>query len=341
MRTRIRILAPLALTMVVTAACGSSGSSGTGGSSTSSSSGGTTAAAGKACAPVAGDQLVVLKDDKNLQSADNVLPAVNAKANTSNPALMPALEAVAAKITTEDLVNLNNSVDVQRKTVDAAAAAWLSAHDVTGGLAKGSGKIVVGSPGFTEGKVLGAIFAGVLKKVGFDASAREVGSRDLYLKALISGSEIQVVPEYLSTVSEAINKQANGPSAAPVASGDVQATFTALQPLAAKVGLAFGKPSQAADQNAFAVTQALADKLKVTSLSELAAACSDGSLVLGGPAECPTRPFCEPGLQKTYNLKFASFKGLDPGGPLTKAAITKGTVSIGLVFSSDGALAKK
>jgi osmoprotectant transport system substrate-binding protein len=341
MRTRIRILAPLALAMVVTAACGSSGSSGTSSSGSSSASGGSAAAAGKACAPVAGDQLVVLKDDKNLQSADNVLPAVNAAASKKNPALMPALEAVAAKITTDDLVNLNNAVDVQRKSVDDAASGWVAAHDVTGGLAKGSGKIVVGSPGFTEGKVLGAIFADVLKKVGFDASAHEVGSRDLYLKALISGSEIQVVPEYLSTVSEAINKQANGPSAAPVASGDVQATYTALQPLAAKVGLAFGKPSEAADQNAFAVTQALATKLKVTTLTELADACKDGSLVLGGPTECPTRPFCQPGLQKTYSLKFGSFKALDAGGPLTKAAITKGTVSIGLVFSSDGSLAKK
>ena len=340
MSTRIRILAPLALVVVATAACGSSGSSGTGGGS-SSSSGGSAAAAGNACAPVAGSQLVVLKDDKNLQSADNVLPAVNAKANTKNPALMPALEAVAAKLTTEDLVNLNNQVDVQRKSVEEAASGWVAAHDVTGGLAKGSGTIVVGSPGFTEGKVLGTIFADVLKKVGFTASAREVGSRDLYLKALIAGTEIQVVPEYLSTVTEAINKQVNGPSAAPVASGDAQATYTALQPLAAKVGLAFGKPSEAADQNAFAVTQTLADKLKVTTLSELADACKDGSLVLGGPTECPTRPFCQPGLEKTYGLKFASFKGLDAGGPLTKAAIGKGTVSIGLVFSSDGALAKK
>jgi osmoprotectant transport system substrate-binding protein len=341
MRTRIRILAPLALVVVATAACGSSGSSGTGGSSSSSSGGSTAAAAGgKACAPVAGDQLVVLKDDKSLQSADNVLPAVNAKANTKNPALMPALEAVAAKITTEDLVNLNNQVDVQRKSVDDAAAAWVAAHDVTGGLAKGTGKIVVGAPGFTEGKVLGAIFADVLKKVGFDASAREVGSRDLYLKALIAGSDIQVVPEYLSTVTEAINKQVNGPTATTVASGDVQATYTALQPLAAKVGLAFGKPSQAADENAFAVTQALADKLKVTTLSELADACKDGSLVLGGPAECPTRPFCQPGLEGTYKLTFAGFTPTDTGGPLTKTAIQKGDVSIGLVFSSDGALAQ-
>jgi osmoprotectant transport system substrate-binding protein len=47
------------------------------------------------------------------------------------------------------------------------------------------------------------------------------------------------------------------------------------------------------------------------------------------------------GLEDTYGLKFASFQEYgDTGGPLTKAAIQKGEVSIGLVFSSDGALAK-
>ncbi|WP_324275866.1 glycine betaine ABC transporter substrate-binding protein [Blastococcus brunescens] len=102
----------------------------------------------------------------------------------------------------------------------------------------------------------------------------------------------------------------------------------------------FGEPSEAADQNAFAVTQAFADELGVSTLSELAEACADGSLVLGGPGECPERPFCQPGLEETYGLEFASFSELDAGGPLTKTAIQQGEVSIGLVFSSDGALAQ-
>jgi len=106
------------------------------------------------------------------------------------------------------------------------------------------------------------------------------------------------------------------------------------------VGLTFGTPSEAADQNAFAVTQEFADGLGVTTLSELADACGDGSLVLGGPAECPTRPFCQPGLEETYGLQFDGFRELDTGGPLTKAALQQGEISIGLVFSSDGALAQ-
>ena len=336
MKAGIRIVAPLALALLTTAACGQSGSSGTGGSNSSG-----TNAAGSSCAPVKGDQLVVMKDDKALQNADNVVPAVNAAAASKSPALIPALDAVSKVLTTDDLVTMNNEVDVQRKSADDVAATWVKDHPVTDGLAQGSGTIAVGGANFTESKVLATIYVDVLKAVGFDASVKEVGSRDLYLPALEKGAEIQAFPEYLATVTEAINKQVNGASAAPVASGDVQATLAAAKPLAQKKGLTFGEPSAAADQNAFAVTQALADKLKVTTLSELADACKDGSLILGGPTECPTRPFCQAGLEKSYGLKFGSFTALDAAGPLTKAAIQQGKVSIGLVLSSDGELAKK
>src|SRR5919109_3152561 len=62
-----------------------------------------------------------------------------------------------------------------------------------------------------------------------------------------------------------------------------------------------------------------------------------GQMTLGGPPECPTRPFCEAGLTKTYGLHFKAFKALDAGGPLTKAALDRGDIDIGLIFSSDSA----
>jgi osmoprotectant transport system substrate-binding protein len=62
-------------------------------------------------------------------------------------------------------------------------------------------------------------------------------------------------------------------------------------------------------------------------------------LVLGGPPECPTRPYCEVGLQKTYGLHFKSFKALDAGGPLTVAALKSGSIQIGLLFTTSGAIA--
>ena len=335
MRLRTSILSPLALAtvLVATAACGSSGSSGTGGGTTAPG-----AAAGSRCAPVAGQQLVVLQDDKHLQNADNVVPAVNAATAQGNPALLPALNAVSAKLTTDDLVKLNNDVDVHRKTADDVASQWVSSSGVTSGLQKGSGKIAVGGSNFTESTILATIYADVLKSAGFDASVQAVGNREVYLPALEQG-QIQAFPEYLATVTEFINKQVNGPNASAVASGDAQATATALKPLAQQKGLVFGDPSKAADQNAFAVTKNFANKVKVTTLSDLATKCGDGSLILGGPAECPTRPFCQPGLEKTYGLKFKSFSQLDAGGPLTKAGIQQGKVSMGLIFSSDGSLA--
>ena len=61
-------------------------------------------------------------------------------------------------------------------------------------------------------------------------------------------------------------------------------------------------------------------------------------VVLGAGPECPTRPYCLPGLQTTYGIHFKDFKALDTDGPATRAAFKNGTIQVGLVFSSDGDL---
>ena len=115
--------------------------------------------------------------------------------------------------------------------------------------------------------------------------------------------------------------------------------MTNLRKLGDAKGLTFGTPSSAQNQNAFATTSAFSDKYGVKTLSELAAKCSGAATVLGGPAECPQRPKCQQGLVSTYNFQAGKFSALDVGGPLTITAIKQGTVSVGLVFSSDAALA--
>ncbi|HEY0542569.1 MAG TPA: glycine betaine ABC transporter substrate-binding protein, partial [Actinoallomurus sp.] len=282
MRARTQLIAPLALAIVLSTACGESGSSGTGGGADASGS-----AAGDNCAPVAGDQLVVLEDDKELQNADNIIPAVNAAA--ASPALLDALNAVSQVLTTEELIEMNAAVDVERQSAEDVAAAYVADKGLDSGVSGGSGPVVVGAADFTESQVLGTLYADVLTAAGFQASVQTVGNRELYLPALQRG-EIQAFPEYLATVTDIINKQVNGADAEPVASGDVDATVDALTPLAERTGLVFGEPAQAADQNAFAVTREFADQVGVSTLSELADACGDGSLTLGGPGECPERP---------------------------------------------------
>jgi osmoprotectant transport system substrate-binding protein len=319
-----------ALVLLTLTACGSAGSSGGSSSSAASSAG----ASLTACAPVAGDGLVVLADDKKLQTVDNIIPAINAKAST--PAMVAALDAVSATLDTPTLVELNKAVDVDRSTSSKVAAQYFKDANITINDTSGSGKVTVGAANFSESATLAGIYALALKAAGYDATVRTIGNRETYLPALESG-ELTVVPEYAGTLTEFLNKKANGADAKPVASGDLEATVTALTALGKEAGLTFAKPADAADQNAFAVTDAFAKANGVTTLSELAAKCGD--IVLGGPPECPDRPFCQPGLEDTYGMSISKFTSLDAGGPLTKAALRKGDITLGLVFSSDAAFA--
>lgn len=324
----IRTLTFAAAGLLFLSACGESGSSGGGGGGDES------AASGEACVGIAGEELIVLEDDLQLQTVDNIIPAVSAAAST--PELIAVLDAVSAALTTDDLVALNAAVDIDRGDPAEVAGEFLADVDVPTG---GSGTIVVGGANFTESQVLANVYAQALTAAGFQASVASVGNREIYLPALQAGQEIQVFPEYVGTLTENLNIAANGDGAEPMASSDLDETVANLTALGEPAGLVFGQPAEAADQNAFAVTQAFADELGVSTLSELAEACGDGSLTLGGPTECPERPFCQLGLEDTYGLKFAGFNPYDTGGPLTKAAIQAGEVSIGLVFSSDAVFA--
>src|SRR4051794_4236541 len=333
---RLRVLGTTGLLLLTLglSACGSSGQSGTKESSSPSASG--ASAAGVSCKAVAGDQLVALTDDKKLQTVDNIIPALNAKAATQ-PAV-DALNKVSAALTTDKLLALNKSTDIDRKTPANAAKAFVADEGLASGVSGGSGKVVVGAANFSENQTVANIYADVLDAAGFDASVKTVGNRELYEPALEKG-QLQVVPEYAGTLTEFLNKKANGANAAPKASGELDATVAALTQLGTARGLKFGEPAEAADQNTFAVTQAFADKYSVNTLSDLASKCGGGVASLGGPPECPQRPFCQPGLESKYGLKFGTFASLDGGGPLSKTALKQGKVAMALVFSSDAALA--
>lgn len=324
------------LALLALAACGEPGSAGGGGAATSGA-GSTGTATAAACDPVAGDQIVVLEDDKHLQTVDNVIPAVNADA--SQPAMIAALDAVSASLDTDKLIELNKQVDVERNTSNQAAKSFYDSAGIEVSDTSGSGKVVVGAANFSESATLAELYALALTDAGYDVEVRTIGNRETYEPALESG-ELTVVPEYVGTLTEFLNVKVNGPDATaqdPQASSDLASTTDNLTALGKEVGLVFGQPSDAADQNAYAVTTAFAQEHDVSTLSELADAC--GELTLGGPVECPDRPFCQPGLEQTYGLKFSEFVSLDAGGPLTKQALTAGDIALGMVFSSDAALA--
>jgi osmoprotectant transport system substrate-binding protein len=201
----------------------------------------------------------------------------------------------------------------------------------------GSGNVIVGSASFSENETLAAIYAAALKECGYSTSTKTFDSREVYYPALKKG-DLQVVPEYAATLTDFINDAANGPNAASKASGDITTTVTALK-AELPSSLAVLNPASATDKNAFAVTKAFATANNITTMSQLATYSQKHPLKLAGPPECPTRPFCEPGLKSKYGMKISSFKKTDEGGPLTEKAIKSGTVNVGLVFTSDPTIA--
>ena len=329
-RTRIAVGAAGALAVAsFLSACGGAGSSGT----KAPPSG----ASGAGCAPVAGSKLVVLTDDKKQQNSDNVIPAVNTKA--ANPALMAALDKVSATLDTPKLIALNKAVDIDRKTPKVAAEEFATANSITAGLATGpGGKLVVGAANFSESQILGELYRIVLTTAGYQVTVQQIGNREIYGPALEKG-EIQVVPEYAASMADFLNGKVNGANAPAISSPDLNKTVTGLKTVGDKSSITFGQPSTAQDQNAFAVTTEFSGKYGVKTLSELASKCSGTATVLAGPPECPQRRNCQAGLVEVYNFKTGSFSSLDAGGPQTKSALTTGAASVGLVLSSDGALA--
>lgn len=312
-------------------ACGEPGSAGGG---PADDDAGTAAAT---CAPIPDDEIVVLDDDQHLQTVDNIIPAVNAEAAEQNPDLIALLDEVSAALDTDTLIALNRSVTIDRETSEDVAAEFVASAGIEADEADDAGSITIGAADFAESATLGHIYAEVLDAAGYGVDVTTIGNREAYLPALEKGEQVQVVPEYVGTLTEFINHDVNGPDADPVASSDLDSTVAGLRALGDQVGLVVGEPSDAQDQNAFAVTRAFAEEHGLSTLSDLAGAC-DG-LVLGAGPECTERPFCRPGLEETYGLTFSEFRSLDAGGPLTKEALKQGEITLGLVFSSDGSLA--
>jgi len=322
------ILAGAVVSAFALAACGEKGSSGTQAPPTAT-------AGGAGCAPQANEQLVLLADDKQLQSSDNIVAAVNSKA--ASPALLAAVDKVAAALDQPKLLALNKAVEIDRKTSQSAAKEFSDAAGLTTGLSGGSGSVTIGAANFPESLTLAELYKLALTAAGFQAKVQQSTNREIYEPALEKG-DITVFPEYAATLTEFLNKKANGANAAQKASGDINATMTALKELGQKYGLVFGTPSTASDQNAFAVTKPVADQYGLKTLSDFAAKCSGAASILVGPPECPQRPFCQVGLKDKYGITFGSFFQGDVGGPQNKTALRTGKATLGLVFSSDSSL---
>ena len=192
------------------------------------------------------------------------------------------------------------------------------------------GNITIAGFKFSEGSVLAELYGQALQHAGYTVKFElNLGTREVVAPAIKTGQ----VDLYIGYAATDLEFYDNG---AGEATGFAQDTANKLNVHLNPLGLEALTPSAAQDQNAFAVTKATAQKYNLKTLSDLAAVSNQ--LVMGAGPECKTRPFCLPGLQRVYGIKFKSFKTLDTDGPLTRAAFAKGDIQVGLVFSSDADL---
>lgn len=198
-----------------------------------------------------------------------------------------------------------------------------------------SKNLTIGSAGFTESDLLAQMYSLLLRQAGYKTSMLTVANRELYEPALESG-QIDVVAEYAATFADWLNAKTNGADAPPVGSPDLDTTMTALRKLATPRGLTVLDPGRAVDQNAFAVTKAYAREHHLKTLSDLGRSGLKVRLAAGD--ECVERPYCEPGLKKTYGIDIT---GVDPKGVGTtqaKKAVQNGQDQMVLTTTTDATL---
>lgn len=190
--------------------------------------------------------------------------------------------------------------------------------------------IKIGSANFSESALVAEIYAQALEAEGYSVDRKlNIGSREIYKPALESG-ELDLLPEYIGTMLTFLGGEASSDSAA---------THSALQAAWEPEGISILDFAPAQDKNGLVVTKATAEELGVSRTSDLAN--FNGTLVFGGPPECPNREFCLIGLQSLYGLDFLEFKPLDVGGPITVTALESGEIDVALLFTSSGVILAK
>jgi osmoprotectant transport system substrate-binding protein len=231
---------------------------------------------------------------------------------------------------------------MHRFTKLTAAAAVVAAilplsacgSDPTSGGGTGSSSspaITIGSANFPENQLLAEMYSQALEAKKVKVTRKfNIGARELYLKALKEGS-IQMIPEYNGAFLAALSPNGTVPQGVTT----TDQVNTALKKVLPS-GLQITTSSPAEDKDTLTVTGDTASKYHLKSIADLKPVA--GKLVVGGGPEFKTRYQGLVGLEKVYGLKFKAFKPLDPGGPLTKAALKKNQIQVANIFSTDSTI---
>ncbi len=164
-----------------------------------------------------------------------------------------------------------------------------------GGSARADG-LTVGSKSFTESVILGEIMAGLARDAGIAARHRaQLGGTRILWNAL-KGGEIDAYPEYTGTIAREI------------LAADPPRDAAAMRRQLGAHGIAMSRPIGFNNTYALAMKPALADRLGIESISDLA---RHPKLRLGFSNEFMDRGDGWPALRRRYALPQSSVRGID------------------------------
>lgn len=198
------------------------------------------------------------------------------------------------------------------------------------GMANAVPALQVGSKRFTESYLLGELVKQTLMAQGVVAEHRQGLGNTAILAAALTQGQIDVYPEYTGTITRELLKRD--------APADAQAPLEQLNAWLAPLGLKAAVPLGFNNSYALAMREADAQKLGITTLSDLAAK-APATLRAGLSHEFLARADGWPALQRAYGLKFAPGNGLDHG--LAYQALTSAQVDLIDVYTTDAQLARQ
>ena len=126
-----------------------------------------------------------------------------------------------------------------------------------------------------------------------------------------------------------------GPTRPSLTTNDPTASIEAAQGLLDDRGITLLDPSAATDQNAFFVTQELAEAQNLTALSDL----EGTEVVLAAAEDCPGRPDCEGGLTEVYGIDVTEGAAARLRQRPDLPSVLDGESQLGLTSTTDGTLA--
>jgi osmoprotectant transport system substrate-binding protein len=190
--------------------------------------------------------------------------------------------------------------------------------------------VTIASFDFDESRLLTEIYGQALEHHGFTVRRElDLGPRELVHPALQQG-KVDLVPDYLGSALASLRGADDG---AALGRDD---GLRELRRLAGPLGLVVGEPAPAENRNVFTVTRGFSSVHGITAISELATLRP--GITLGGPAECPDRPYCLLGLQRVYGLDVERFVPVQ-GAARVRRALEEELIDVGVLFSTDGELA--